>query len=644
MGFRAICLLIALTLWNGSAFSQQPLTDPESEPSLQPYIVFVSAADSHVRCGPGTDFYRTEPLRRGQELEVYVETESGWLGVRPLPESFCWMPADDVEISADRKTASVKQDGTVAWIGTGLGQARKYRWQVELNVGEELVVLGENTRSEQNGESTWLRIAPPSGEFRWIHRNDIVETAEQLANKIAQEASRPKPTSDTIAMASHQQTKRTARASAAKQEQQESSRRQKSSLAEAESVPELRSILNSKPLENNRSMESVAESSAETGAPAPLLNRRPIANDAVPDKAVQFHRGARAEDYADRGAVIGSGLKEEWQDETAESLPVSGARAAAAAIAKPIQEMSNVVANFISPPRLVEIGPSRETPFESSVADQRWSVGGVRSSTALPATSLSSIESPPISLASASQTGSADRSIGQAVAIQKPKRVVSIASIARVEDAMRQADADVASEVLSKLMAETASADEIDPLIRRLEALLQLGDVNQATRLRELLQRSQNYRNLAARRDGTTVIQTSALGAPRDINASPATTLVTPALSSAPSSLRPLTTGPVAQPSDVGASTTAAIAPSEIAPKDTRSTVAGSLVQVYSSRPNSPPYALTDESGLTIAYVTPYPGVNLRPYLNSRVTVRGREKMLQDLSIPHILVEEASRR
>jgi len=67
-------------------------------------------------------------------------------------------------------------------------------------------------------------------------------------------------------------------------------------------------------------------------------------------------------------------------------------------------------------------------------------------------------------------------------------------------------------------------------------------------------------------------------------------------------------------------------------------------VQVYSSRANSPPYALTDDRGLTVAYVTPYPGVNLRNHLNSRIEVSGQEKLLEGMSTPHLLVDQAIRR
>ncbi len=70
---------------------------------------------------------------------------------------------------------------------------------------------------------------------------------------------------------------------------------------------------------------------------------------------------------------------------------------------------------------------------------------------------------------------------------------------------------------------------------------------------------------------------------------------------------------------------------------------AGYLVQVYSARSNSPPFALTDNSGRTVAYVTPSPGVNLRMHLNSRISAVGRKGYLQGVNTPHILVTQAVR-
>jgi hypothetical protein len=73
------------------------------------------------------------------------------------------------------------------------------------------------------------------------------------------------------------------------------------------------------------------------------------------------------------------------------------------------------------------------------------------------------------------------------------------------------------------------------------------------------------------------------------------------------------------------------------------STQTGYLVQVYSARSNSPPFALTDDAGRTVAYVTPSPGVNLRTHLNSKVSVFGNQGFLTGLNTPHILATQAVR-
>ncbi|MGV3483962.1 MAG: hypothetical protein ACO1RT_06055, partial [Planctomycetaceae bacterium] len=70
---------------------------------------------------------------------------------------------------------------------------------------------------------------------------------------------------------------------------------------------------------------------------------------------------------------------------------------------------------------------------------------------------------------------------------------------------------------------------------------------------------------------------------------------------------------------------------------------AGHLVQVFSSRPDSPPYALTDSQGRTTHYVSAAPGVNLRRYLNQHVTVRGVAGYSTGLDTPHVIASGAVR-
>ena len=681
-----------------SAQGEQPVVEPQE--TLSPYIVFVAEKDSCARCGPGENHYRTDPLRQGQELEVYVETEDGWLGVRPPTNAFCWMPAEAVEMSDDGTTARVLEDKTVAWIGTQLGQAKRYRWQVRLDSGEEVFVLGQNERSDKDGAKIWLRIAPPSGEFRWVHQSAVVESAEKLAQHIAHSATPtgPTPSGPTPLGATPSGPESKPSANAITENNQPKPIQQlpdsiaqadelvpieRPQAAEAPASPSVGAVVQSSgeliDAENGsqrsklRPVDSMPELAAAPQTRQPLRPEPNAGPRLSADQAIKFLRGVDAEDFEDRGAVIGSGLKRDRQpsaaqvdpagytddDQTSSILsadrletmpPSSGASAAASAIAEPLKKMSQVVANFISPPRLVEINSTQPNSFQQySAADKRWMVGS--GGRGMAATQLAPLNPTTIQPTQTENQIPSLVAAQQSAASQSPGRVVSIAQISRVEDAVAGASVDTIAQVLSKLMVERASADEIAPVIRRAETLLASGDVSQASRTRELLDQASKYRNLAARRDGATILQSVALASDTAAQIMPIGE-GSPARSTSSIHLA----GGAAETAQVGSSlplNTNPLVPaagtdrSDVNPNSGEpagGTAQGYLVQVYSSRPNSPPFALTDDAGLTVAYVTPYPGVNLRPHLNSRVAVRGAEKMLSGMSTPHILVEKAIRR
>jgi hypothetical protein len=145
-----------------------------------PYRAYVARPGEYARCGPGADFYQTDPLEAGEAVDVYLETEEGWLGIRPPENSFCWVQSDQVEVARDESTGRVIDAKAVAWIGTHLGRARKYRWQVRLDEGEEITIIGTAHREGPEGDDVWYRIVPPAGEFRWVHRSQLVESPSDV--------------------------------------------------------------------------------------------------------------------------------------------------------------------------------------------------------------------------------------------------------------------------------------------------------------------------------------------------------------------------------------------------------------------------------------------------------------------------------
>ncbi len=139
-----------------------------------PYSAYIAADKTEVVAGPGHRFYATDRLARGTKVEIYREEASGWLAIRPPEGSFSWAPADFVERLDDDKLGRVKEP-TGAWVGTSVEHVAEHQQQVTLKAGELVQIIDEKTVTANDGkERTWLKIAPPAGEYRWVHLRDVV--------------------------------------------------------------------------------------------------------------------------------------------------------------------------------------------------------------------------------------------------------------------------------------------------------------------------------------------------------------------------------------------------------------------------------------------------------------------------------------
>jgi hypothetical protein len=126
-----------------------------------PYAVYVNSDDVYVRSGPGKNYYPTGKLRKGQKLDVYRHDPGGWLAIRPPRDSFAWVSKRHLDPDSDR-LATVNSDRAVARVGSTLSDVRDVI-QVRLEKGEKVELLAPPTE-----DSPWCKIAPPSGEFRWV--------------------------------------------------------------------------------------------------------------------------------------------------------------------------------------------------------------------------------------------------------------------------------------------------------------------------------------------------------------------------------------------------------------------------------------------------------------------------------------------
>ncbi len=142
------------------------------DPDLSfPYTAATAVDAVEVRCGPDWSYYPTQRLERGVAVDVYRHEPGGWLAIRPPQGSFSWLPARQVKRSSDPAVGEVTLDGAVAWVGSSAAELSQHKWQVRLKQGELVEILGEQSMSIGPGfaTETYVKIAPPAGEFRWIH-------------------------------------------------------------------------------------------------------------------------------------------------------------------------------------------------------------------------------------------------------------------------------------------------------------------------------------------------------------------------------------------------------------------------------------------------------------------------------------------
>jgi hypothetical protein len=160
-----IALVAILTVWSATA---------RGADEGYPYEAFVCVDQAEVVAGPGHRYYTTERLAWGTKVEIYREELSGWLAIRPPEGSFSWVPSEFVErLEDDGEVGRVKQP-TGVWIGTATEHVGEHRQQITLKAGELVQIESEKTITASSGtERKWLKIAPPAGEFRWVHLRDV---------------------------------------------------------------------------------------------------------------------------------------------------------------------------------------------------------------------------------------------------------------------------------------------------------------------------------------------------------------------------------------------------------------------------------------------------------------------------------------
>jgi len=166
-----------------------------------PYKARVTAEDVYVRSGPGQNYYPTDKLAEGDTVEVYRHDPGGWYAVRPPDGSFAWVSARYLS-PGEANLAVVNAENVAARLGSRFSDIRDVI-QVRLKKGEVVEVLGAET--DREGIKRWYKIAPPSGEFRWIsgrYLEPVDVGDDRLAAKSAEDAAASEEVTSSVGDAS----------------------------------------------------------------------------------------------------------------------------------------------------------------------------------------------------------------------------------------------------------------------------------------------------------------------------------------------------------------------------------------------------------------------------------------------------------
>lgn len=153
---------------------QIPANAPQNPAQNQ--VVFFSipvAADAAVvRSGPSEDAYPTGSVAKNRYVEAYFRSADGWCAIRPPQGSFSWVNAKFVRRENDSTGRIVSTSGKAVPSRVGGATVEESALvQVGLKNGTTVKILDETRLADG---SAWLKIAPPSGEFRWIRANDLI--------------------------------------------------------------------------------------------------------------------------------------------------------------------------------------------------------------------------------------------------------------------------------------------------------------------------------------------------------------------------------------------------------------------------------------------------------------------------------------
>jgi len=262
--------------------ADKPMAKPSQMHAVdQDHLRYIQVPRATVRCGPGSDYYPTATLAKGSSVEVYVQTDDGWSGIRPPEGSHNWVQADALYLMPGGRMAEVAQDSIPAWVGSDMVKNEKLLFQTELSKTQPVAILGEAYRGQGDEKKLWFRIAPPQGEFRWIKSSMIgvmpvakdpadLEKSPGKTNALVSQATYQEPTESKLAWSDEAEQIQRARQEI-QREQQKIDQELKASRIETKSKS---SILAKSPTQTQPT-QSQATQSQSRSKPKPQIRTQP---------------------------------------------------------------------------------------------------------------------------------------------------------------------------------------------------------------------------------------------------------------------------------------------------------------------------------------------------------------------------------
>ena len=165
-------------------FGQQQTDQGATQDQIVYFSFPVGAETAPIFASPSKETYQTGVVSRGDEVEIYFRNDDGFCAIRPPLGSFSWVNGKFIQVEQDSygRVVSPSTKAIPSRVGAPTPEASSVA-QIGLKNDQRVKII-EQTRLRDG--SVWYKIAPPPGEFRWIHESNLARSAalSQLPSKL----------------------------------------------------------------------------------------------------------------------------------------------------------------------------------------------------------------------------------------------------------------------------------------------------------------------------------------------------------------------------------------------------------------------------------------------------------------------------